>query len=201
MNGMSLSEGNTIYYLWALVLVVLAAGRALLIKRKKLEGLFKTLGWLEVGILGLMLGTLVVLGGLQIILRNVFHSGLLWADPLMRHIVLWLGCLGAALATTSARHINIDVFSRLLPDKIKPWRRSLVYGATAVATFMLGVSAWRLVLDEKMYGDVAFANVHVWVLQLVLPIAFFMISYRSVVNLFIGMEAETLEEGLEVTEL
>ena len=59
--------------------------------------------------------TLIILGGLQIILRNVFHSGLLWADPLMRHIVLWLGCLGAALATTSARHINIDVFSRALP--------------------------------------------------------------------------------------
>lgn len=201
MNGMNLSEGNTIYFLWAMVLVVLAAGRSLLIRREKMEGLFKTLGWLEVGVLGLLLGTLVVLGGLQIILRNIFHSGLLWADPLMRHIVLWLGCLGAALATTSARHINIDVFSRLLPKSINPWRRSIVYGATALATFMLGVSAWRLVVDEKLYGDVAFLSVPVWVLQLVLPVAFFMISYRSVVNLFIGLEGETLEEGLEVTEL
>ncbi len=201
MNGMGLSEGNTVYYLWAMILVVLAAGRALLIRRKKLEGFFSALGWLEVGILGLLLGALVVLGGLQIVLRNIFHSGILWADPLMRHIVLWLGCLGAALATTSARHINIDVFSRLLPDGIKPWRRSLVYGATAASTFMLGVSAWRLVVDEKTYGDIAFGSVPVWVLQLVLPIAFFMISYRSVVNLFIGLEGESLEEGLEAVEL
>ncbi len=201
MNGMSLSEGNTIYYLWAIILVVLAAGRSVLIRKKKLEGFFNILGWLEVAVLGLLLGTLVVLGGLQIVLRNIFHSGILWADPLMRHIVLWLGCLGAALATTSARHINIDVFSRLLPKNLNPWRRSLVYGATALATFMLGVSAWRLVVDEKMYGDIAFASVPVWTLQLVLPIAFFMISYRSVVNLFIGLEAETLEEGLEAVEL
>jgi TRAP-type C4-dicarboxylate transport system permease small subunit len=201
MNGMELTEGNTLYYLWAVVLVVLAGVRALLIRREKLEGLFNALGWLEVGILGLMLGTLIVLGGMQIVLRNFFHSGVLWADPLMRHIVLWLGCLGAALATTSARHINIDVFSRLLPDGIKPWRRSLVYGATALATFILGVSAWRLVVDERSYGDMAFGSVPVWVLQLVLPVAFFMICYRSLVNLFIGLEGETLEEGLEVTEL
>lgn len=201
MNGMSLSEGSTLYYLWAIILVILAGGRALLIRRKKLEGIFSALGWVEVGILGVMLGTLIVLGGLQIVLRNIFHSGILWADPLMRHIVLWLGCLGAALATTNARHINIDVFSRLLPKTVKPWRRSLVYGATAAATFMLGVSAWRLVVDERLYGEIAFGSVPVWVLQVILPVAFFMISYRSVVNLFIGLEGETLEEGLEVPEL
>lgn len=196
-----MSEGNSIYYLWAVALVLLAAGRALLIRRKKLEGLFKALGHVEVGILGLLLGTLIVLGGLQIILRNIFHSGLLWADPLMRHIVLWLGCLGAALATSSAKHINIDVFSRLVPDHIKPWRRSIVYGATAVATFMLGISSWRLVVDEKIYGDIAFGSIPVWVLQLILPVAFFMISYRSIVNLFIGLESEPLDGNQEVTEL
>jgi len=201
MNGIGLSESNTFLYVWAVLLVALAAGRSLLIRRKKLEGFFSALGWVEVGILGLLLGTLIVLGGLQIILRNIFHSGILWADPLMRHIVLWLGCLGAALATTNARHINIDVFSRLLPDSIKPWRRSLVYGATAVATFMLGVASLRLVVDEKSYGDIAFAWVPVWVLQVILPVAFFMISYRSVVNLFIGLEGETLEEGMEGAEL
>jgi len=201
MNGLGLSESNMVYYLWAAVLVVLAAGRALLIRRKKLERVFSVLGWVEVGVLGLLLGTLIVLGGVQIVLRNIFHSGLLWADPLMRHIVLWLGCLGAALATTSARHINIDVFSRLLPKNIKPWRRSVVYGATAAATFMLGVSAWRLVVDEKLYSKVAFGSLPVWVLQIILPIAFFMISYRSVVNLFIGLESEALEGDMEVTEL
>ncbi len=181
-------------------MAILAGGRAILIRRGRFDPFFSALGWLEVGILGLLLGTLIVLGGLQIVLRNFFHGGLLWADPLMRHIVLWLGCLGAALATTSARHINIDIFSRLLPDNIKPWQRTLVYGATALTTFMLGVSAFRLVLDERSYGDIAFGPVPVWLLQLVLPIAFFLISYRSLVNLFTRFEGETLEEGLEMIE-
>jgi TRAP-type C4-dicarboxylate transport system permease small subunit len=196
-----LSEGNTLYYILAMALIVLAAGRALLIRRKKLESVFKFLGWVEVGILGLLLGTLIVLGGLQIILRNIFHSGILWADPLMRHIVLWLGCLGAALATCKAQHINIDVFSRLVPDTIKPMRRSIVYIATAMATFLLGVSGMLLVLDEKIYGDIAFGSVPIWTMQLILPLAFFMISYRSMVNLFTGFEPDPLEGGQEVTEL
>lgn len=198
---MNLGEGHTILLLWAVALVALAGCRALLIRHGKLERLFSALGWVEVSILGLMLGTLIVLGGFQIVLRNFFHGGVLWADPLMRHIVLWLGCLGAALATTSARHINIDIFSRLLPEGIKPLQRSAVFGATALATFTLGMAAWRLVVDERSYGDIAFASVPVWVLQLVLPVAFFMISYRSLVNLFIGFEPEKLEEGLEMTEL
>ncbi len=198
---MNLNEGNTIYYLFGVALIALAGGRAILIRRNMLNGLFNALGWLEVIFLGLLLGTLIALGGLQIVLRNFFHGGVLWADPLMRHIVLWLGCLGAALATSSARHINIDIFSRMLPDGVKPLQRSLVYGATALATFMLGIAALRLVVDERLYGDLAFGSVPVWTLQLVLPVAFFMISYRSVVNLFIGLEPETLEEGLEMTEL
>ncbi|MCP4293568.1 MAG: TRAP transporter small permease [bacterium] len=188
-----MNDGNASYFLWALVLAILAGGRAILIRRKKLETLFSFLGWIEVGILGLMLLTLVSLGGLQIVLRNVFHSGVLWADPLMHHMVLWLGCLGAALATCKAQHINIDIFSRLLPSGMNAWRRSVVYGATAAATFMLGISSWKLVQDEKMFGEMAFSSVPVWVLQLILPIAFFMISYRSVVNLLIGLDADPLE--------
>lgn len=188
--GSGLGDSHLWYPAWALLLVVLAGVRSVMIRGDRLPGLFKFLGRVEVGILGLMLSTLVGLGILQVVLRNFFHSGVLWADPLMRHLVLWLGCLGAALATADGRHINIDVFSRLLPAGARPWRRALVHGATAAATFLLGVAAWRLVVDERQFGEVAFASIPVWVLQLVLPVAFFLISYRSLVNLFIGREQE-----------
>jgi TRAP-type C4-dicarboxylate transport system permease small subunit len=136
----------------------------------------------------------------QIALRNFFHGGLLWADPLMRHIVLWIGCLGAALATSSARHINIDVFSRMLPAGARRLQRTAIYAVTAFAAFLLGVSTWRLVVDERSFGDAAWGSVQVWVLQLVLPVAFFLISYRSLVNLFTGFEPEEESIGMEGTE-
>ncbi len=170
------------------ILLLLALGRAWLQRGRRLEGVFRFLGLVEVGFLGLMLLALIVLGGMQIVLRNIFHGGVLWADPLMRHIVLWLGCLGTALATTRARHINIDVFQRLIPVAWNPLRRAVIHVATAACTFVLGVAAWRLVVDEMSFGETAFASVPVWALQLVLPVAFFLISYRSLVNLFLGRE-------------
>lgn len=155
---------------------------------------------MEVIVLTVLLGTLAVLGFLQILLRNFFHSGILWADPLMRHIVLWIGCLGAALATVRVSHINIDVFTRLLPPRARPLRRFVVYLATAAASFVLGVAALRLVFDEKEFGEVAFLNINTWMLQTVLPFAFFLIAYRCLVNLFLSREPRPLDGNAEAPD-
>lgn len=155
---------------------------------------FDAAGHVEVGLVFLMVVALVFLGGAQIVLRNFFHSGLIWAEPLMRHTVLWLGCLGGMLATRRLRHINIDVFSRLVPRSAQPIRRFVVYGATAVAAFYLGMAAVGLVADEREFGDVAFLGIKTWVLQSILPVAFFVIAYRSLVNLLLGREPARPEE-------
>lgn len=153
---------------------------------------------LEMGVIVLLLTTLMLVGVLQIVLRNTMQTGILWADPLMRHIVLWLGALGASLATARIRHINIDVFSRLLPERLAPARRTVVYTATAIAAFFLGIASLRLVIDERSYGDVAFMGIETWILQSVLPVAFLLICYRSLVNLFLGREAKPGSAEMEL---
>ncbi|MEJ2722735.1 MAG: TRAP transporter small permease subunit [bacterium] len=102
-----------VYILIAVGILLLAVLRAYLKKRSRLEGFFRFTGWVEVGFIALLLFALIFFGCLQIVLRNFFHTGLIWADPLMRHIVLWLGCMGAVLATSRMRHISIDIFTRL----------------------------------------------------------------------------------------
>jgi C4-dicarboxylate transporter DctQ subunit len=184
------STSPVLYAILAVIIVIMAVFRSALYRKNRIEGLFRVLGVVEVGAITLLLCALVLVGCMQIFLRNFFHSGILWADPLMRHIVLWLGCLGAALATARVRHINIDVFSRLIPRRQKGIRRAVVYTATATAAFFLGVAALRLVADERAFGDVTFGTVKTWALQTVMPFSFFVISYRSLVNLFTGRESE-----------
>jgi C4-dicarboxylate transporter DctQ subunit len=174
----------------AAAIIFLALLRASLHRRGRLVAFFRILQRLEEGVIALLLGSLVVLGTAQIVLRNFFHSGLLWADPLMRHVVLWLGCLGAAAATSEVRQIHIDVFTRLLPERARPARRAVVYTATAAAAFALGVAALRLVIDERAFGDVAFGGLPIWVLQTVLPFSLFLISYRSLFTMLIGREGD-----------
>lgn len=188
------------YTVLAVLIAVIAVLRAVSLRRGLLEGLFAAAGRVETGVIAILLIALVLLGCMQIVLRNFFHSGMLWADPMMRHLVLWLGCLGAALATTRVRHINIDVFSRLVPARHRGYRRTAVYAATAIAAYFLGVAALRLVVDERQFGEVAFGPMKTWMLQIVLPYAFFVISYRSLVNLFIGREGRPVDGTAEPLE-
>ena len=182
-----------VYLLIVLGISILALVRAYLDKKPGWRAFFGFLGRVEVAIIALLLASLIFFGCLQIFLRNVFHSGIIWADPLMRHIVLWLGCLGGVMATARIRHISIDVFTRFLPAPLQPFRDKIVYFATAVAASVLGLAALKLVIDEKEFGEKAFLNLDVWMLQLILPIAFFLITYRSLLNIFLSRKARPLD--------
>jgi TRAP-type C4-dicarboxylate transport system permease small subunit len=182
------------------IVLLLAVIRATLVRKRSLEGLFRFLGRLEVGAAALLLGALIALGGLQILLRNVFHGGILWADPVMRHAVLWIGCLGASIATCRLQHITIDVFTRLLPQPLRLFRHAVVHVATAAAAFFLGLAALGLVADERAFGEIAFGTIRTWTLQSILPFAFLLITYRSLVNLLTGAgdrRAGSATEGAE----
>ncbi|HET6348403.1 MAG TPA: TRAP transporter small permease [Candidatus Krumholzibacteria bacterium] len=170
------------------VLIALAAARARLDRRDGARRVFDFLARLEIGLIVLLLASLVTLGTIQIIMRNAMHSGLLWADPFMRHAVLYLGAVGAMIASARMNHITIDVISRMTPARLKPLRRLLVYGATAIAAYLLAIAAGRLVIDERSYGEMAFLGIKTWVVQLILPVAFTTIAYRTLLAIFLGRE-------------
>ena len=170
------------------VLVVFAFVRARLEPRAAARRVFGFFWGLELGFIGLLLASLVVLGTTQIVMRNFMHSGLLWADPFMRHVVLYLGAVGAMVAAARLSHITVDVVSRLLPERLKPLRRWLVYGATAITAYLLAIAAARLVIDERTYHEVAFLGIQTWVLQLILPCAFVVITYRTLLAIFLARE-------------
>ena len=111
----------------------------------------------------------------------------------MRHTVLWIGSLAAVMATSKMRHINIDVFTRFLPPRIRAVRDKIIYLATALATSVLGFAALKLVIDEREFGEKAFLNIGTWVLQAVLPLSFFLISYRSFFNMWCPREVKPMD--------
>jgi TRAP-type C4-dicarboxylate transport system permease small subunit len=181
---------------------LLALARARVDKRPRWSAFFALMGKFEIALIGLLLGALIFFGCLQIFLRNVVHSGIVWADPLMRHIVLWLGCLGGLLATARIRHLSVDVLTRFLPHRLETIRDRVIYLATAAAASVLGMAALRLVVDEKTFGEDAFLGIPAWVVLLILPVTFFLIAYRSLLNLFLGRKAAPFdwEEVRETTK-
>jgi len=56
-----------------------------------------------------LLGAMILVAFLQIVLRNVFTTGFSWGDPFIRYLVVWVGFIGAALATKEGKHITIEI--------------------------------------------------------------------------------------------
>lgn len=132
----------------------------------------------EDGILVFMLAAMIALAGTQILLRNVFETGLQWGDPLLRVSVMWIGLLGAMAATRDDNHINIDVVSRFLPPRAKAASRLVTDLFTAAVCGLLTYHGARFVLFDKEAGTIAFAFVPTWVCELIIPIGFGIIALR-----------------------
>lgn len=136
------------------------------------------LGWLEEGLLCLLLAAMVLLACLQIVLR-LFHGGLVWADPLLRYLVLWSGFLGGAVATKQGKHIRIDLASHLLPQWLQAWLQVLLDLAAALVCLVLFWVAIIFVRNEAAFGEAAaLLALPSWVLYLIFPLSFGLMSGR-----------------------
>lgn len=138
-------------------------------------------GWLrrlEDLLLALLLSGMILLGALQIILRNIFDSGLAWADPSLRIAVLWLAMLGAMAATRDGNHIHIDLLSRLFSGQGKAVSRMATDLFSAVVCGLLAWHAGRFVYFEWQDGSMLYAQVPAWLAESILPIGFGIMALR-----------------------
>ncbi len=148
---------------------------------------------IEDGILISLLLLMIIMAVLQIFLRNIFDSGIIWGDSLVRVLVLWIGLMGAMVASRDYRHISIDVLSRYLPDSIKKMTTLLISIFTTIVCAVMAYYSLLFVIMDKEDGLIAFANIPAWVCEIIIPISFFVISLRyllysftNLINLFSG---------------
>lgn len=125
---------------------------------------------------------MVLMAFLQVILRNMFDMGIIWGDILLRHLVLWVGFIGASLATKNNKHINIDVFKRLHKGLSKRIINLIINLIASFVAAYLAVAAWRFVMDEKEYAIVIFNEIPVWPFQIIIPIGFSLMSVRFIIS-------------------
>ena len=143
--------------------------------------LFKILHRIEDSALVILLMIMITMAVSQIVMRNLFDTGILWGDILIRNLVLWIGLLGAMVASRDNDHICIDVITRYLPDKAKCAVDSLICLITAFICGMAAFYSFRFVKMEWEFGGAAFANVPVWICETIIPFAFTVICLRYLI--------------------
>ena len=149
--------------------------------------LIRFLHRLEDGILVSLLLTMIGLAVFQILLRNIFESGITWGDPLIRVLVLWIGLVGAMVASRTDNHIRIDVISRYLPQGLKPYVNLVTPGFTALVCGTMAWYSFQFVRWEYADGLTAFAGVPAWLCESIMPIGFGIMALRYLIFCFTGI--------------
>lgn len=150
--------------------------------KQLLERLDKAGTALETIMLVSMLTVMMLVAVSQILLREVFGTGMGWADELVRLMVLWLALVGSIAACRENRHIRIDALSHVLPEVAVNVIRVLVDVFAAVVCGIIAVQAWRYLQIEIEYEDKVLVDTPAWIAHSVMPVAFALISYRFLVS-------------------
>lgn len=146
--------------------------------KRHLRRLIRTVDIIEDWLLVSMLAVMVVLAVTQIIYRNVAGGGVVWIDPLLRMLVLWVALSGAVIASRTDNHIRIDFFAKYISGRYYVYIKRLVH---FYCVLVCGFIAWHSVSFVQMeyeYGTEAFVGMPAWITQLIIPIAFGLMAVR-----------------------
>jgi len=138
--------------------------------------------WLERSLLTLLVTGMVLLAALQILLRNVWHTGLNWAEPLLGMALLWLTLLGALAAAGLGRHLSIDLAAALLPKKVSVWISRLISLFSAVICVLLAWAAGRYIGFQREMDMGVLLDIPLWKFYQVIPAAFWLMAFRFAVR-------------------
>ncbi|MCX7697889.1 MAG: TRAP transporter small permease [Candidatus Goldbacteria bacterium] len=107
----------------------------------------------------------------QVLLRLFLNLGLESADSIIRYLVMWVGFLGASLATYKNRHINIDVASQFFKKLNKNAVNLIVNSFSFIICFLFLIASIIFILNE-INEAARIVFIPVWVLELILPLVF-----------------------------
>lgn len=137
---------------------------------------------LERSVLTLLVTGMVFLAALQILLRNVWKTGLPWAEPLLGMALLWLTMLGALAATGLGRHLSIDLAHVLLPRR---WSSRITRLTSLFAVVVCVLLAWAAGRYVGFQRDMAMGELlgqPYWKYYMVIPVTLWIMAIRFTIR-------------------
>ena len=141
--------------------------------------LSSTLGNTETFLAASFLATAAVLPVVEMLLRSLWDIGIPGATGIRANLTLWVGFLGAMLASQRNQHLRISVAAELLPEQTRPWIGAAVGFVCTAAAAGLAWGAIDFVIQESG-SQVVIAGMPIWLIEVIFPIAFVAITLRFI---------------------
>jgi len=153
---------------------------------KTIENIF---GYIENGLLVIFLTITVAMAFLQVILREFWSTGIFWADIFLRHLVLWIGFLGAALAAKESRHFSIDILTKRLTPILRRIVQIILDLGAVVVCYFLTDAGISFVADEIKFSTqplftILGTDVMPYHFEIIIPIGFGLIGVHFLFRAF-----------------
>lgn len=149
---------------------------------KTINWLDQTLGGIERSLTAALLFLMVVLSFLQILLRNLFSTGIPTTDIVLRHLTLALAFLGASMATREGRHLKIDILPRVMPQWMKKISMVIVNLAALCVCIILAKAGWNFAMLERISDTPFILFIPLWFVKLIIPFGFLLVGFRFVLR-------------------
>ena len=144
---------------------------------------------LEAFFLVLSLIVMVLLAFLQVVLRNVFSTGFLWADTFLRYLVVWVGFFGAAMATKEERHISIEIFTKF----VSPIKKNIIVIITslfaAIVCYYMFLASLQFLFISLPEDVVVFEKIPLSYFMSIIPIGFILMMLHFIVRIITKIES------------
>ena len=134
--------------------------------------LLNTLHRIEDALLALLTTALVLIAGAQIGARFFVDGSLLWADSLLKSLVLWLVMLGALAAARTESHLGIDSLTHWLGPKGQRFSRFAAFSFAALMSLIAAYYGLELVRFERESPSDVHGLLPSWIVLLIIPTAF-----------------------------
>jgi len=135
---------------------------------------------LEDGIGVVALLSMTGLPVLELFLRTVFGTGITGSSEYVQHLALWVGFLGAALASREGRHLSLSAGITIVPKQYQRLTNSLASLVSTAVAAGLFWGSYLLVAAEMESAARVGSLIPVWMVQLILPISFALITWRFI---------------------
>ncbi|WP_245613025.1 TRAP transporter small permease [Skermanella stibiiresistens] len=139
----------------------------------------RVINHLEEGFIAFLLAAMTILTFVQVVLRYVFNSGIIWGVEATSYMFAWMVLFGMSYGVRVHAHIGIDLLVKNLPGAT---RRVAGLIAIGLCVLYAGIMAWgsyayisRLIRLGIEAEDIPIER---WMLTVILPIGFALLGLR-----------------------
>lgn len=128
---------------------------------------------------------------IDVVAREIFKTGIPWAQKGAVYMMIWAGFLGAILITQKVEHLRPEVADKLWKGKSKGFYLRAHNLMVLIFTAAMTYYSYLYVLESREFGDRnVIIDMPMWALQAIIPYTFLSMSIRYLYFIFFPREKD-----------